>query len=138
CASRSLCVAVGSELYGSDGDLELAELWNGARWLAQPAATQPSAPRQGELDLSGVACTSLVKCMIVGQFRPLSTSVPETFAERWAGGGWSPPPTPNPQPSGAPPEEDMLPGVSCVQSTCIAVGSAQTNNQFQPLIEQYS
>ncbi len=111
-------------------------MWNGARWLAQPAATPPAG---GDLGFDGVACTALVKCMIVGQIPPGGAVGPppsETFAERWNGTSWSVEPTPNPQPSvGA--GADGLSGISCVAGTCIAVGSATSPaGQTQTLIEQ--
>ena len=140
CASRSLCVAIGQESYGSEGEREIVERWNGARWLAQPAAT---VPYDLLLSSGGVGCTALLMCTIVAATDPyVLTGPPEssTFAERVSGTDWSVEPTPNPQvgPPAAFTLPDSLTAVSCVASTCIAVGSAsEASGQAQMLIEQY-
>lgn len=128
-------MAIGTESYGSDGENEVVELWNGARWIPQPAAVP-----QGVTWFYGVTCAAFLKCMIVGQTPALPT-VPflgsQTFAERWDGSTWSVAPTSNPQPSGGP-ADDMLHGISCTDGTCIAVGwTTSLSGESQTLIEQY-
>jgi hypothetical protein len=137
CASRRLCVAVGSQSVGGDANsTPLVDRWDGARWLVQPVA----APYG--VGVAGVGCTALLKCTIVGENTPYVVGPPvsSTFAEGWNGTSWSVEPTPNPQ-VGQPSafgQPDTLTEVSCVASTCIAVGFASNaSGQAQTLIEQY-
>ncbi len=135
CASRRLCVAIGSEFAGGDASPNsLVDRWDGARWLEQPAA----APYN--VDVRDVGCSALLSCTIVGASTPnIVPSAYSTFAEGWDGSSWSVEPTANPQvgpPSASQP--DFLAGASCVASTCIAVGWASDAYGLEKtVIEQY-
>ncbi len=114
CASRSVCMAVGS--YDSEQPakpkphveiLDLAELWNGRVWK------RLATPDHGTGNqLTGVSCTASNRCVAVGW------SLAGTTAESWNGSRWRLMTTPNPAPDIA------LSGVSCATgSHCVTVGA---------------
>jgi hypothetical protein len=76
-----------------------------------------------------VSCTTATACMGVGQYTPDGTSNPLTLAESWNGASWTISATPNPS------DEASFDGVSCVHSTCVAVGQVQRGVQ-QTLAER--
>lgn len=104
CASKSLCVAVGSDSAG-----ELIERWNGKTWTA----TTPPSTSNGML--WGVSCPATTSCYAVGS----DTVGTGAVIERWNGKKWSY--TAAPVPAGS--EDPWLQSVSCVSATsCLAVG----------------
>jgi hypothetical protein len=110
CARRRACIAVGAYSASSSGMVtDLAERWNGAKWLVLTMA----APNGGA---SSVSCSAPNACTAVDG---------TTSAERWNGVSWQPQPTPTP----ASPDADNLNGISCPKArACTAVGGeTQTN-----------
>jgi hypothetical protein len=99
CTSASACTAVGSAVYG----------WNGQRWTLEPTALRP-----GE-SLSGVSCVSRTACVAVGGRRARHTT--RAVVKRWNGSRWS-----TVYVSKLP--GSQLNGVSCTSTrVCRAVGS---------------
>lgn len=74
---------------GDEGQLTLAESWNGASWkllnTPNPASTA---------ELLGVSCVSVSNCMAVGDFQGLGDQA--TLAETWNGTHWAIVKTPHP------------------------------------------
>jgi hypothetical protein len=105
CATKSFCVAV-----GSDGAGELIERWNGRTWTA---TTPPSSTSSGIL--WGVSCPATTSCYAVGG----NVAGKGAVIERWNGKKWSYVTAPVPTGSVSP----WLQSVSCVSAaSCVAVG----------------
>jgi hypothetical protein len=116
CASRTLCVAVGSE--GSRRP-PLIERWNGTSWKLQPN------PGSADSFLLGASCASTVNCAAVGRSTAKSRHSP--FAESWDGSNWSLEPS-----ASSSHTSGTLQAVSCPStSACTAVG-------FGPLAERWN
>jgi hypothetical protein len=114
CTASTACTAVG-EADGSNGQLVLAERWNGTSWVIQP--TPDPAGAQGS-QLLAVSCSSATACTAVGSDRD-SGFTGHTLAERWNGTAWTLQTTPDP--AGAP---RVLAAVACAStSACTAAGS---------------
>jgi hypothetical protein len=112
CTSAINCTAVGYYDYGADGQLTLAEVWNGTTWLVQ-TTQNPGGPQS----LVNVSCTSVSACTAVGYYQSGADQV--TLAEVWNGASWQVQTTPNP--IGA--TSSVLTDVSCTSATaCTAVG----------------
>jgi hypothetical protein len=112
CVSGTSCETVG--FYNtSAGTATLAENWNGSGWALQTT----SNPGTALSALTGVSCTSATACTAVGYYTN-SASVTVTLAEAWNGSSWAVQATPNPAIATA----SLLNGVSCVSTTCTAVG----------------
>lgn len=71
CSSASACTAVGSAVYG----------WNGQRWMLEP-----NALRHGE-SVHAVSCASRTVCVAVGSRRTTHTT--QAVVKRWNGARWS-------------------------------------------------
>jgi hypothetical protein len=116
CMSSSACTLVGYYDSHTEGDLTLAESWNGKTWSLQ---STPNPNGSGLSKLVGVACASSTACTAVGYYWKGEPVEELTLAEHWNGTEWSVQSTPNP--SGAP--YSILAGVSCNSSTtCVGVG----------------
>jgi hypothetical protein len=114
CPLKRTCTAVGQSTAGGVGS-PLVERWFGRvnSWGLQSA---PKPEGAASAALSGVSCPDGPACFAVGS----SSATPGTLAERRVGSTWSVMPTPNPPPSGLPPQ---LYGVSCPRlRACHAVG----------------
>ena len=99
CASASACTAVGSAVYGS----------NGQRWTVEP-----NALRRGEV-FRGVSCVSRAACVGVGLRRTENTT--HAFVKRWNGSRWS-------TVYVSKMVDSQLDSVSCSSATaCVAVGT---------------
>ncbi len=86
----------------------------------------------GEAWFFGTACTSVKRCMAVGQkVTPAGTG---TLAEAWAAGRWRVLPTPNP----AGMTDSWLVAVSCSEAAaCMAVGSAMSPKAPNAALAEY-
>ena len=63
CVSVLSCVAVGTEVSGSEGDQTLVETWgNGSTWSVTPSPN----PGSGNDSLNGFSCSSATSCVAVG------------------------------------------------------------------------
>jgi hypothetical protein len=114
CVAPTLCTAVGT-YYAEGGGETLVEAWNGKAWHIQSSANPAGV---AELALNGVSCTSPDACTAVGYYET-NDFVPTTaFAEAWNGRAWALQNTP--VPAGG--NSSLLNGVSCVPSSCTAVG----------------
>jgi hypothetical protein len=84
CVSTSACMAVGNYLAkgGPQGivGFNVAESWNGTTWQILPTP----GPGGG---LADVACTSVTRCMAVGEATVNQVGT-RTLAERWNGQRW--------------------------------------------------
>jgi hypothetical protein len=119
CTSSTNCEATGvyESPQGKEGELALAEHWNGTTWSLQAT---PKVTGSQVNDLSGVSCISSSSCTAVGH-SALSTG-PVALSEHWNGSEWAVQTTPNP--SGP---DVQLEGVSCVSAAaCTAVGLYET------------
>jgi hypothetical protein len=125
CASASLCVAVGKNLYNNRS---FVDRWNGSAWSLLSGAV-PGEMRHLACLASG--------CMVVG--------VSGGRAETWfvgeypvGGGTWIVSTVTTPLPSGS--SETVLDGVSCsAASECTAVGSYKgSEGTYHPLVERWN
>jgi len=148
CASATNCAAVG--FVGSDlADQNLQAHWNGKSWsLVVGFAESVSTPA---IDLTGVSCIR-VTCVAVGSeslqwngkkwgkiapaaggsvscVSPTSClAVGSADASQWNGTTWTTIPGANP--------DGRLAGVSCVATTCFAVGSSPSGLDTNTLVER--
>jgi hypothetical protein len=107
CASRGVCIAVGSFTDHARLRVALAERWSGSRWTIQRIPT-PAGARSSSL--RGVSCSSAAACTAVG-----FASRRGPLVERWNGSRWLMQRTP---------KAGILNGVSCTsRKVCTAVGS---------------
>jgi hypothetical protein len=124
CAGAKACLAVG-DWWRTPGGLThaLVERWDGSRWsLLTPAASTAAA-------FGGVSCVSPQHCVAVGS-KAMGPRV-KPLVEVWNGRRrWRV--LSAPDPSGS--QDTVLASVSCVGTTCVAVGRAGA----QPLIERGS
>ena len=111
CASRRVCVAVGSYTDGTGRRVTLAERWNGSRWSLQRTPNRAGSAGSG---LSGVSCPSPSVCAAVG------SGPGGVLVERLSRSAWSIQRTPRTKAT----KGGGLSGVSCVsRRACTAVGS---------------
>jgi hypothetical protein len=111
CTSARACTAVGYYDSGN-GNLPLAERWNGTRWAVQ------RMPRLSGFfpDLRGVSCPAARECVAVGG------GFSRSLAELWTGSRWTVQHTPDPNGT-----QFELTSVACPgPADCIAVGGYQT------------
>jgi len=126
CTAPWSCIAVGAKTDAFGNPLgTVAERWDGARWVIQPAPTSA----QAGAGLRGVACTAPSSCTAVGGLNQ------GPLAERWDGTRWSVQPVP--APAGA--QFAQLNSVSCAVSSCEAVGGyLDSSGAFVPLGEGWN
>ncbi|HEV3266750.1 MAG TPA: hypothetical protein VG014_14605, partial [Acidimicrobiales bacterium] len=124
CASRNVCMAVGSATSGSIVT-PVAERWNGSGWIASTVPT-PSGIGQ----LKGVSCVAWNFCMAVG-----SANGTAALSDAWNGAAWTSIPT-----AGGTAADPVLSAVTCLSSTrCVAVGSTGVKiNMGSTLIESWN
>ena len=129
CTTPTDCIAVG--LYSTDlWARTLIERWNGVKWSL---VSSPNPPGRTFAGLSDVSCTTPTSCVAVGHYE--TSSWARTLVERWNGGGWSLMASPNP------PGRTFAGfiGVDCTTATtCIAVGTYETNNWGRTLVAQWN
>jgi hypothetical protein len=126
CPLSSTCIGVGS--YGNGGgseQLPLAEHWNGSTWSVK-SLPLPNAPfpMGSSGSLNGVSCTGTSSCTAVGTYKD-NLAHERPFAYRWNGSTWSlmaMAELPG-EWGGTNVTESGLEGVSCVSTTCVAVGT---------------
>ncbi len=113
CVTASDCVAVGSHVTRSGRGEALAERWDGRRWRI----LHPANPAFARVTiLNGVACTTSVRCVAVGETWD-ARGTRRTFAELRQGRDWRIVETPT-----GPGQSTFL-AVGCRSSTaCFAVG----------------
>jgi len=126
CTAPWSCIAVGAKTDAFGNPLgTVAERWDGARWVIQPAPTSA----QAGAGLRGVACTAPSSCTAVGGLNQ------GPLAERWDGTRWSVQPVP--APAGA--QFAQFNSVSCAVSSCEAVGGyLDSSGEFVPLGEGWN
>jgi len=134
CASTTMCVAVGDDVYSNLGITvyaTLIESWNGTTWTLVPSPnTDTSTP---EL-LSGVSCVSTTSCVAVGSYSNYG-QLPQTLIDSLsAATGWIIVPSPNKTSTNNAMEQNDLQSVSCVSSIlCQAVGDVNSQTLIESL-----
>lgn len=130
CPLSSNCVAVGSYgksvSGGAPEQLPLIAQWNGTSWSSVASLTLPNAPfpYSNTGSLNGVSCTSTSSCTAVGTYID-NLAHERPFAYRWNGTAWSlmaMAELPG-EWGGTKVTESGLNGVSCVSTSCVAVGT---------------
>jgi hypothetical protein len=122
CTTANRCMAVGyaAAVNWLQGQLPIAEQWNGTSWRVLPTPD----PLPGEINsFWSVSCSSASRCMAVGgsEVNQGAGSLP-SFAEAWNGSNWRLVKAANP-PTG----RRQLTGVSCTAAArCMAVGNSTT------------
>jgi hypothetical protein len=113
CPAARVCLAVGAYFYRGRHQRQIAERWDGRRWLRLHVPDPPGAGA-----FFAVSCSSPRACTAVGNYTNGRRQYP--FAERWNGRAWSRQRIPDPG------GHTMLLGVSCPSgSSCTAVGLSQ-------------
>ncbi|HEY4812372.1 MAG TPA: hypothetical protein VIH71_15070 [Solirubrobacteraceae bacterium] len=126
CTSSEACTAVGRGYSEAEGEITLAERWNGKEWSVQ---SMPKPTKEVDF-LLGVSCTSSTACTAAG------VSDETVLAEHWNGTEWSIQSTP--AISGATSAE--ADGVSCTSaSECTLVGQYNNSSgEIAALAERWS
>ena len=106
CSSESACMAVGGTEGRFGGDNGVAETWNGNEWTASAL----------EHPMRGVSCLAPASCIAVGG----DLNSHQAYAEHWNGSQWRADSLSRPIEASDEPMEMF--GVSCVSSSCAAVG----------------
>jgi hypothetical protein len=120
CASRSVCVAVGSATNRAGATVPLAERWNGSTWMVERSVV-PRAFHGAISYLGGVSCLTATSCTAVGYVGNSTGTRGAALTERWDGTRWRLDQTP--RVGGA--IAAFLSGVSCsTPRSCTAVGFA--------------
>ncbi len=102
--------------------LTLAEVWNGTRWRIVPTPL-PVGHKFNEL--YGVACTTPVACLAVGDTAPEFDTHDRPLAESWNGSQWALQRIPAP----IGPARSDLRGMACASETaCVAIGGFHDDN----------
>jgi hypothetical protein len=83
CATVSACTAVGT-FADVNGQLTLAEHWNGVSWEIQPTIDPQASPVFANV-LNGVSCPARRLCTAVGSYIDSSSGDTVTLAERYSG-----------------------------------------------------
>ena len=120
CTIAGRCMAVGYAAAANwlQGQLPIAEQWNGASWQILPTPD----PLPGQINsFWSVSCSSASHCMAVGGSEVNQGAGPlPSFAEAWNGSNWQLVKAANP-PTG----RRQLTGVSCTAAArCMAVGNS--------------
>ena len=134
CAAAHSCVTVGFYFDPSlDGNVIVAEHWNGKRWAIQNIVTPPGS---ASTFMQGVSCSAAASCTAVGSYTNAS-GLGATLAEVWNGASWAIQDTPSP--AGAT-EGSTLIGVSCPSpADCTAAGySTDGSGNTTTLAEQWN
>jgi hypothetical protein len=129
CASSRSCAAVGNFLGNSGGSRTLIESWDGAKWSV---VTSPDKGRAAlDNNLAGVSCASTRSCVAVGNAGSSPVGGGNTLVEPWDGAAWSVVPSPDLGQTAS-----GLAGVSCLATTCVAVGAYEGADQvYKALVE---
>jgi hypothetical protein len=129
CGTTTSCTAVGYWEVSTTRNETLVEHWNGSTWTVSASPNASAGPNQ----LNGVACASAMRCVAIGQDRPLpGSSNVRTLVAEWHGASWSIVASPNPAAY-----LDGLFSVSCNTITsCRASGytEAQDNGYYRTLV----
>jgi hypothetical protein len=125
CASSSMCMAVGTDLYTGSAGKGVGQLWNGTEWKTVFSGINATP--------TAIDCPTTTSCLAVG------TSNESTWVERWSvsGGTWSKAVKLIELPSGA--TKATLRDISCTSETaCTAVGSYFDGTKMVALAERYT
>lgn len=120
CASSTMCIAVGKNLYQNNS---FVELWNGTSWSLLQSIS-------GEI--RQVACASVTACVAVGAS---ASGAIQTWMI-YTLGGWMVTGVAPVTPAGS--TESNLQGVSCTSTACTAVGSYRSGSSYKPLAERWN
>jgi len=121
CASSTMCIAVGRDLYKKNSFIEL---WNGTAWSLLQSTS-------GEI--RQVTCPATTACVAVGAS---SSGGIQSWMIYTLGGGWIVEGVTPPTPTGG--TEANLQGVSCTTTNCTAVGSYKVESSYKPLVERWN
>lgn len=126
CSTATACRATGNDEWAG-----FVYSWDGTSWASPVRLDRPTGAIKTAL--LGSSCTSSTACTVVGDYTN-SSGETLTWAERWAGEGWSQQTTPSPKAA------SILDAVSCSSATaCMAVGSAETlSGASEPLAENWN
>jgi len=130
CASKKSCIAVGTYIDSSSDTNGFSESWNGTTWQLQ---SLPAVQGASESALNGISCESADSCVAVGTYSNDGVTVADAFS--WDGSSWqldSPLSPPGSSESG-------FNGISCIASSCVAVGFEQLSaGSNAPLVETWN
>jgi hypothetical protein len=128
CRTTTSCIDVGLGYPGGDPVSLVAE-WDGTRWTLNSPEDSLESP---SVDWGPSSCSAL-GCLVLGN-KMVTTSLIEQQAQSWTGTRWKT--FPAPLSTTADPSTPVdISGVSCVVTTCFAVGNA--GNPSQTLVERY-
>ncbi len=125
CAKATSCLAVGTtRATVKSFTLPLTQRWDGTRWKVLPSRAPGGA---GGTYLNAVSCVTTTSCYAVGNYAT-GFSAGLSLVEHWNGSKWTIMESPNPKRA----TSTTLTGVSCVATTCWAVGSYTTKPVGEP------
>ncbi|HME02522.1 MAG TPA: neprosin family prolyl endopeptidase [Solirubrobacteraceae bacterium] len=139
CPAAKSCIAVGRADNSINGQISLAESWNGTKWTLQ---TTPKPEHSIGEELRAVSCSAAGACTAVGEYNNYVEGGRRALIERYNGTSWSLQEAASPF-SGSPPKGSKweMNGVSCPTSTsCIAVGTfaESSTSGNQALAEEWN
>jgi hypothetical protein len=117
-SARAGCVATGFYVpsSASNGEVALAEAWNGSAWKA----SKPPTPATPFSNLDAVSCANAKFCVAVGGY--LAGNGGLLLADMWNGTAWKQVPVRQPTPQSG--WFNFLNGISCASTVfCMAVGN---------------
>jgi hypothetical protein len=142
CTSPTACDAVGGYSPGAGLVANLAESWNGTRWVIKPAPDPAGNIGSG---LAGISCTAADTCEAAGTYyveQPIVTvggvAIPGlALAESWNGTRWTTRSARNQAGAG---EYSELNAIACASArACAAIGDQLTSKGlFAPLAERWT
>ncbi len=118
CITAKACAATGFYVPtgNSNGEVALAEVWNGTSWKA----FKPPTPATSFSNLDAVSCASAHFCLAVGGY--LGAKGGPVLADLWTGSSWHQVSITQPAPTTG--WFNFINGVSCTSATsCVAVGN---------------
>ena len=145
CWSASRCIAVGWALGDSDSSNSVIAEWNGTAWSMNTPVNEVRGPSYLNYVRWGPSsCTSTLGCLVLGSADRSTLQppphLPANPASSWSGTIWTSHPAPNTA-THKPAGPITLNGLSCLATTCIAVGYTGSNPPPQTaktLIERYT
>jgi hypothetical protein len=121
CASSTMCMAVGSDIYKGTG---IVDLWNGTEWTLNKTTSS---------ELKAISCPSATYCMTIAKSNGAWRLQVEEFLKIWVISSQTPP-----VPTGG--TIISLNSISCSSETaCTAVGSyLAEGGGYKPLVDRWN
>lgn len=131
CRTTTSCIDVGLGYPGGDSSpVSLVAEWHGTGWILN---SPEDSLQSSSVDWGPSSCTSALGCLVLGN-KMVGMSLAQHQAESWIGTRWKTFPAPISTTTDPSALFDIS-GVSCVATSCFAVG--YTGDPSQTLVERY-